>query len=280
MAECKQVERSIITTYRGKIWSKFVKAIKEYKLVEPNDHIAVCISGGKDSMLMAKLFQELKRHSDFEFRVSFLVMDPGYNELNRKTIEENLEKLQVPATIRETNIFDVANVQEKSPCYLCARMRRGALYALAGEMGCNKIALGHHYDDVIETILMSIFHSGSFQTMLPKLRSQNFAGMELIRPLYLIREQDIVNWQKANGLTFIRCACRFTENIASQELTTDSQRYNTKQLIKELSKSNPFLEKNIFASASNVYLDKICGYKTKDTRYGFNDLYERGKNEE
>ncbi len=280
MAECKQVERSIITTYRGKIWSKFVKAIKEYKLVEPNDHIAVCISGGKDSMLMAKLFQELKRHSDFEFRVSFLVMDPGYNELNRKTIEENLEKLQVPATIRETNIFDVANVQEKSPCYLCARMRRGALYALAGEMGCNKIALGHHYDDVIETILMSIFHSGSFQTMLPKLRSQNFAGMELIRPLYLIREQDIVNWQKANGLTFIRCACRFTENIASQELTTDSQRYNTKQLIKELSKSNPFLEKNIFASASNVYLDKICGYKTKDIRYGFNDLYERGKNEE
>ena len=280
MAECKQVERSIITTYRGKIWSKFVKAIKEYKLVEPNDHIAVCISGGKDSMLMAKLFQELKRHSDFEFRVSFLVMDPGYNELNRKTIEENLEKLQVPATIRETNIFDVANVQEKSPCYLCARMRRGALYSLAGEMGCNKIALGHHYDDVIETILMSIFHSGSFQTMLPKLRSQNFAGMELIRPLYLIREQDIVNWQKANGLTFIRCACRFTENIASQELTTDSQRYNTKQLIKELSKSNPFLEKNIFASASNVYLDKICGYKTKDIRYGFNDLYERGKSEE
>lgn len=280
MAECKQVERSIITTYRGKIWSKFVKAIKEYKLVEPNDHIAVCISGGKDSMLMAKLFQELKRHSDFEFRVSFLVMDPGYNELNRKTIEENLEKLQVPATIRETNIFDVANVQEKSPCYLCARMRRGALYALAGEMGCNKIALGHHYDDVIETILMSIFHSGSFQTMLPKLRSQNFAGMELIRPLYLIREQDIVNWQKANGLTFIRCACRFTENIASQELTTDSQRYNTKQLIKELSKSNPFIEKNIFASAFNVYLDKICGYKMKDTRYGFNDLYERGKNEE
>lgn len=280
MAECKQVERSIITTYRGKIWSKFVKAIKEYKLVEPNDHIAVCISGGKDSMLMAKLFQELKRHSDFEFRVSFLVMDPGYNELNRKTIEENLEKLQVPASIRETNIFDVANVQEKSPCYLCARMRRGALYALAGEMGCNKIALGHHYDDVIETILMSIFHSGSFQTMLPKLRSQNFAGMELIRPLYLIREQDIVNWQKANGLTFIRCACRFTENISSQELTTDSQRYNTKQLIKELSKSNPFIEKNIFASASNVYLDKICGYKMKDTRYGFNDLYERGKNEE
>lgn len=280
MAECKQVERSIITTYRGKIWSKFVKAIKEYKLVEPNDHIAVCISGGKDSMLMAKLFQELKRHSDFEFRVSFLVMDPGYNELNRKTIEENLEKLQVPASIRETNIFDVANVQEKSPCYLCARMRRGALYSLAGEMGCNKIALGHHYDDVIETILMSIFHSGSFQTMLPKLRSQNFAGMELIRPLYLIREQDIVNWQKANGLTFIRCACRFTENISSQELTTDSQRYNTKQLIKELSKSNPFIEKNIFASASNVYLDKICGYKMKDTRYGFNDLYERGKNEE
>lgn len=280
MAECKQVERSIITTYRGKIWSKFVKAIKEYKLVEPNDHIAVCISGGKDSMLMAKLFQELKRHSDFAFHVSFLVMDPGYNELNRRTIEENLEKLQVPATIRETNIFDVANVQEKSPCYLCARMRRGALYALAREMGCNKIALGHHYDDVIETILMSIFHSGSFQTMLPKLRSQNFAGMELIRPLYLIREQDIVNWQKANGLTFIRCACRFTENISSQELTTDSQRYNTKQLIRELSKSNPFIEKNIFASASNVYLDKICGYKMKDTRYGFNDLYERGKNEE
>lgn len=276
MREYSQVERSIITTYRGKLWTKFVRAIKEYHLLKEGDNICVCISGGKDSMLLAKLFQELKRHSDFPFEVKFLVMDPGYSAANRKQIEENLTKLSVPAVIKETNIFSVANAQEKSPCYLCARMRRGALYAAAKELGCNKIALGHHYDDVIETTLMSILQSGSFQTMLPMLKSKNFEGMELIRPLYLIREKDIVNWKNANGLTFLACACRFTENLAQNERGVSSERQNTKNLIKTLSKDFPFLEKNLFACTANVYLDKILGYKYRGEKHSFPDLYESG----
>ncbi len=280
MTDCQTVERSIITTYRGKLWTKFVKALKEYELVLPGDKVCVCISGGKDSMLMAKLFQELKRHSDFGFEVKYLVMNPGYNEINLQVIKNNLKILEIPAEIRETNIFDVANSQERSPCYLCARMRRGALYSLAREMGCNKIALGHHYDDVIETILMSIFHSGSFQTMLPKLRSRNYEGMELIRPLYLIREEDIVAWKNFNQLKFIQCACRFTENCAiCDNGGSGSERYNTKQLIKKLAQTNPFIEKNIFASASNVYLDKIVGYKKGDKRVTFNELYRSSSDE-
>lgn len=280
MTDCQTIERSIITTYRGKLWTKFVRALKEYELVLPGDKVCVCISGGKDSMLMAKLFQELKRHSDFGFEVKYLVMNPGYNEINLQVIKNNLRILEIPAEIRETNIFDVANSQERSPCYLCARMRRGALYSLAREMGCNKIALGHHYDDVIETILMSIFHSGSFQTMLPKLRSRNYEGMELIRPMYLIREEDIVAWKNFNQLKFIQCACRFTENCAiCDNGGSGSERYNTKQLIKQLAQTNPFIEKNIFASASNVYLDKIVGYKKGDKRVTFNELYHSSSDE-
>ena len=249
--------------------------------MRPGDCVCVCISGGKDSMLLAKLFQELKRHSDFGFEVKYLVMDPGYNPLNRQVIERNLDILQIPAEIRETNIFDVANVQTKSPCYLCARMRRGALYSAAKELGCNKIALGHHYDDVIETVLMSMFHAGSFQTMLPKLRSSNFEGMELIRPLYLIREQDVIAWKNYNGLNFIQCACRFTENIERDgEEGTDSQRYKTKQLIKRLEEENPLIAKNIFSAAENVNLDKVAGYKSHGKRYSFTEIYNHGTESE
>lgn len=281
MSECKEIERSIITTYRRRIWTKFIRAVKEYELVLPGDSVCVCISGGKDSMLLAKLFQELKRHSDFGFEVKYLVMDPGYNPLNRQVIERNLDILQIPAEIRETNIFDVANVQTKSPCYLCARMRRGALYSAAKELGCNKIALGHHYDDVIETVLMSMFHAGSFQTMLPKLRSSNFEGMELIRPLYLIREQDVIAWKNYNGLNFIQCACRFTENIERDgEEGTASQRYKTKQLIKQLEEENPLISKNIFSAAENVNLDKVAGYKSHGKRYSFTEIYNHSTESE
>ena len=208
-----EIERTIIKTYRANLWSKFIKAIKEYELIKPNDHICVCISGGKDSMLMAKLFQELKKHSDFEFDVTYLVMNPGYNEINLQVIMNNLELLRIPAVIRETDIFAIANSQEKSPCYLCAKMRRGALYKIAKELGCNKIALGHHYDDVIETTLMNMLNVGSFQTMLPKLHSENHEGMELIRPMYLIRERDIIRWKNYNELKFIQCACRDRKSV-------------------------------------------------------------------
>ena len=253
-----EIERTIIKTYRANLWSKFIKAIKEYELIKPNDHICVCISGGKDSMLMAKLFQELKKHSDFEFDVTYLVMNPGYNEINLQVIMNNLELLRIPAVIRETDIFAIANSQEKSPCYLCAKMRRGALYKIAKELGCNKIALGHHYDDVIETTLMNMLNVGSFQTMLPKLHSENHKGMELIRPMYLIRERDIIRWKNYNELKFIQCACRFTENCAiCDNGGSGSQRLETKKLIHELLDYNPMVEKNIFKAASNVNLDKI-----------------------
>ena len=278
---CQKVEQSLRKKFRVSIMSPFTKALKIYKLVNEGDRVAVCISGGKDSMLMAKLFQELKRYSKVNFEVKYLVMDPGYNPLNRQVIERNLDILQIPAEIRETNIFDVANVQTKSPCYLCARMRRGALYSAAKELGCNKIALGHHYDDVIETVLMSMFHAGSFQTMLPKLRSSNFEGMELIRPLYLIREQDVIAWKNYNGLNFIQCACRFTENIERDgEEGTDSQRYKTKQLIKRLEEENPLIAKNIFSAAENVNLDKVAGYKSHGKRYSFTEIYNHGTESE
>ena len=262
MERYQEIERSIIKTYRANIWAKFVKACKEYELIKPYDHICVCISGGKDSMLMAKLFQELHRHSDFEFDVTYLVMDPGYNEINRQVIMNNLELLKIPAVVKNTDIFEIANSQEKNPCYLCAKMRRGALYRIAKELGCNKIALGHHYDDVIETILMNMLNAGSFQTMLPKLHSANYEGMELIRPMYLIREADILRWKKYNNLQFIQCACRFTENCAiCDNGGGGSQRANTKHLIHELLDYNPMVEKNIFKSDQNVNLDKIISYK-------------------
>lgn len=276
MERYQEIERTIIKTYRSGLWTKFIKAIKEFELIKENDHICVCISGGKDSMLMAKLFQELKRHSDFNFEVTYLVMNPGYNEINLQVIKNNLELLNIPAVIKNTDIFEIANAQEKNPCYLCAKMRRGALYKLAKELGCNKIALGHHYDDVIETILMNMLNSGSFQTMLPKLHSQNYEGMELIRPMYYIRERDIIRWKKFNELQFIQCACRFTENCAiCDNGGGGSQRYATKKLIEELQNYNPMIEKNIFKSAMNVNLDKIIAYKEKGEVHSFLDDYDK-----
>ncbi len=273
MDRCQEIERSIIKNYRGRLWAPFIRALKEYELIKPNDKVCVCISGGKDSMLMAKLFQELKRHSDFEFEVKYLVMNPGYNEKNLNQIKHNLEILQVPATIIETNIFEVANAQIKSPCYLCAKMRRGALYKLASDLGCNKIALGHHFDDVIETTLMNMLNAGSFQTMVPKLHSDNHDGMELIRPLYLIREKDVKAWANYNGLEFIRCACKFTDASAHNEGI--SMRLETKKLIQELKLNyNDNVEKNIFASASNINMNMILGYKKDGEKYTFLDTYD------
>ena len=275
MEKYQEIERSIIKTYRGKLWAPFVRALKEYELIVPNDSVCVCISGGKDSMLLAKLFQELKRHSDFEFDVKYLVMNPGYNEFNLEYVKKNLEILNIPATIVNTDIFEIANSQDKNPCYLCAKMRRGALYRLAKDMGCNKIALGHHYDDVIETTLMNMLNAGSFQTMLPKLHSDNYEGMELIRPLYLIREKDIKAWANYNDLKFIMCACRFTEACSVDNEINISQRLTTKRLIQTLKKDyNELVEKNIFAAASNVNLNKIIGYKKDGEKHTFLEDYK------
>ena len=274
---CFIAEHSIITTYRKELWAKFVKAIDEYQLIKPHDKICVCISGGKDSMLMAKLFQELLRHSDYEFSLFFLVMNPGYNELNLNKIKSNLELLQIDAKIYDTPIFEIANNQDDNPCYLCARMRRGYLYKIASENGCNKIALGHHYDDVIETTLMNMLNSGSFQTMLPKLKSTNFANMELIRPMYLIREADIIKWKNYNHLDFIQCACKFTENYTYHE--GSSKRAETKKLIKELKSYNELVEFNIFKAATNVNMDMILGYKKDGINHSYLDDYEIKKEE-
>ena len=260
--------------FKEKLFHRFTKAVVDFQLVEPNDKIAVCISGGKDSMLMAKLFQELKRHNKFPFELVFLVMDPGYNEVNRQKIESNAALMDIPLTIFETEIFDsVVNVQ-KSPCYLCARMRRGHLYKRAQELGCNKIALGHHYDDVIETNLMSMLWGGQIQTMMPKLHSTNYEGMQLIRPLYYIREEDIKAWRDENRLDFLRCACRFTEAIETDDSETSiSKRLETKRLIQDLKKTNPNVEANIFNSMHNVALDAIIAYKTKGKKHHFLDNY-------
>lgn len=275
MERYQEIERSIIKTYRGRLWAPFIKAVKEYELIKPNDKICVCISGGKDSMLMAKLFQELKRHSDFEFEVKYLVMNPGYNEMNLNQIKKNIEILNIPAEIIDTDIFEIANNQEKNQCYLCAKMRRGALYKLAKNLGCNKIALGHHYDDVIETILMNMLNAGSFQTMLPKLHSDNYEGMELIRPLYLIRENDVKAWAKANDLRFIMCACRFTEASSLNGEINASKRLTTKLLIQELKKNyNQNVEKNIFSAASNVNMNKIIGFKKDGVKHSFLEEYD------
>lgn len=266
----------LTTTFRPGIWSKFTKALKQYELLKEGDHVAVCISGGKDSFLMAVLFKNLLRHSDFPFKVTYIVMNPGYNVENALLIKENLRKLEIPAIIVSTDIFEIANSTGESPCYLCAKMRRGALYRIAKEHGCNKIALGHHYDDVIETTLMNMLNSGSFQTMLPKLPSTHYEGMELIRPLYLVREAEIKAFVEASGLRFLQCACRFTEGVADGHI--NSQRSKTKALIAELKKTyNPLVEKNIFTSASNVELDKIVGYKTAKEEKSFLDDYEAKK---
>lgn len=257
----KQVEESIRKKFHKEIFSKFCKAINKYDLISPNDKIAVCISGGKDSMLMAKLFQELKRHNKFHFELVFLVMNPGYNQKNIEKIQKNAQIMNIPITIFETNIFENVYYIDKSPCYICARMRRGHLYNKAKELGCNKIALGHHFDDVIETILMGILYSGQFQTMMPKLHSTNFEGMTLIRPMYLIREKDIIRWRDYNGLQFLQCACKFTEEVKNENIS--SKRQKVKQLIARISSEDPEIEGNIFSSVENVNLSTIISYKDK-----------------
>ena len=267
------VERSIIKTYRKDIWNPFLIALKEYKLVNAGDKIAVCISGGKDSMLMAKLLQELHKYSEVPFELVYLVMDPGYNEANRKQIEYNAELLNIPITVFETNIFDVTSKTEKSPCYLCARMRRGHLYKKAQDLGCNKIALGHHFNDVIETTLLGMFYGSQLQSMPPKLHSTNFDGMELIRPMYCIKESAIIKWRNYNELEFLQCACRFTENCENG--TGESKRQEIKALIAELKKTNPNIEKSIFNSIHSVCLDTMVGYKSKGEEHSFLDDYDK-----
>ena len=270
------IERSLDTEFRYTIWRRFIAALGNYKLILPGDKICVCISGGKDSMLMGLLFKHLKKYSSVPFDVEFLVMNPGYSELNLQIIKNNLQTLQIPARIVETDIFDIANSTSESPCYLCARMRRGALYRIAKSLGCNKIALGHHYDDVIETTLMNMLNSGSFQTMLPKLHSDHYEGMEIIRPLYLIREESILEWKKFNKLTFIQCACRFTENCSiCDNGSGGSQRQKTKALIKQLMVTySPMVEKNIFKAGGNVVLDKVLGYKEEGVYHDYLETYE------
>lgn len=280
MSVCERAELSIRKKFHKQLFSRFAKALNEYKLIEPNDKIAVCISGGKDSMLMAKLFQELKRHNKFNFELVFLVMDSGYNPENLKKIKYNAKILNVPIQIFSSNIFENVFEIEKSPCYLCARMRRGYLYAEAKRRDCNKIALGHHFDDVIETILMGMLYGGQVQTMMPKFHSTNFEGMELIRPMYLIREADIINWAKYNGLEFIACACKFTEKISVEEKENrelSSKRKKVKQLIAELKKDNAQIETNIFRSVQNVNLATIIGYKDNEGRHNFLDSYDSEK---
>lgn len=273
--KAKDVELSLRKKFKKNIWSKFAKAITTYELVKPGDRIAVCISGGKDSMLMAKCFQELKLHNKFEFEVKFLVMDPGYSPENRKVIEENAKSLGIPITIFESDIFESVFNVEKSPCYLCARMRRGHLYHYAQELGCNKIALGHHYDDVIETILMGMLYGAQVQTMMPKLHSTNFERMELIRPLYLVREDDIKAWRDYNGLHFIQCACKFTDTCTTCNNEENlSKRVEVKELIQRLKKVNPYVESNIFRSVENVNLDTVIAYKQHGVRHHFLDTYD------
>lgn len=271
----EKVEFSIQKKYHKYLWTPFARAVTRYELIKPGDRIAVCISGGKDSMLMAKLMQMLHRHSEVPFDVEYIVMDPGYSKENREKIERNASLLQIPINIFETQIFDIANLQDKSPCYLCARMRRGALYSKAQELGCNKIALGHHFDDVIETTVMAMFYGSQLQAMLPKLHSTNFEGMELIRPLYMIKEENIIRWCKFNGLEFIRCACRFTEKNASGDGGVgDSKRLEIKELIKTLKKTNPVIDINIFHSLHTVNIDTFPGYKTNNETHSYLENYD------
>lgn len=268
----QKAERSISKKFRSRLWSPFISAIKRYRLIESGDRIAVCISGGKDSMLLAKLMQMLHRYTEIPFDVRYLVMDPGYNEMNLLKIKKNAELLEIPVTIFKTDVFDVANTFEHSPCYICARMRRGHLYHQARELGCNKIALGHHFSDVIETTVMSMFYASQLQAMLPKLHSQNFEGMTLVRPLYLVHEDDVIAWTNANGLEFIRCACRFTENVASG--VGESKRQEVKKLIRRLKKENPNIEKSIFNSLHSVCIETFPGYKAEGKKHSFMERFD------
>lgn len=275
MAEkTKEIERSLIKKFRKPIWRKFTKAVQEYQLVQEGDKIAVCISGGKDSMLMAKLFQELQRHGKIPFDLIFLVMNPGYNQDNWKIIQDNAKLLGIPLTVFESDIFNIVAEVDKNPCYLCARMRRGYLYSQAKRLGCNKIALGHHFDDVIETILMGMLYSGKVETMMPKLHSSNFEGMELIRPLYMVKEADIKAWRDHNGLHFIQCACRFTENCASCGGGRGSKRDEMKELIAMFRETSDVIEANIFKSVHNINLRTVIGYHKDGKEYNFLDDYD------
>lgn len=277
LSPAQLIERSITKKYRDAIWDPFIRALKQYELLREGDRVAVCISGGKDSMLLAKLMQMLRRYSDFPFELVFLAMDPGYRPEVRRQIEENARILEIPLTVFETNIFDVADRAEKYPCYLCARMRRGHLYKQARELGCNKIALGHHFDDVIETTVMSLFYGSQLQGMIPKLHSAHYEGMELIRPLYCVREEDIIRWSRYNDLHFIRCACKVTERIAcSEDGTGDSKRQEIKLLIKELSKTNPNLANSIFNAIHAVHIDTFPGYKSGGEDHSFLEKYGAG----
>lgn len=278
LTTCQLIERSINKKFRKEIWTPFVQAIKKYELIQSGDHIAVCISGGKDSMLLAKLMQILQRISEVPFEVTYLVMDPGYNPINRQKIESNAKLLEIPIVVFETNIFDIVNEIDKSPCYLCARMRRGNLYSKAKEFGCNKIALGHHMSDVIETTLMGMLYGSQIQGMMPKLHSTNFEGMELIRPMYCILEENIIAWKNYNDLEFIQCACRFTENCTiCDNGGGGSKRQEVKQLIKKLKKDNPTIETNIFNSIHNVSLDTLISYKQKGEIHSFLDTYDKNQ---
>ena len=278
------IERSIIKEYRKTIWRPFVKGLQEYEMIQDGDRVAVCISGGKDSMLLAKCLQQLKRQSDTKFELEFIVMDPGYQPENRKLIEENAALMNIPVRIFDSDIFDIVVDVDQSPCYLCARMRRGYLYSHAKELGCNKIALGHHFDDVIETILMGILYGGQINTMMPKLHSTNFSGMELIQPLYFVKEEDILAWRDSNHLHFLQCACRFTEQIAKEraaageavnggDIVHTSKRQEMKELIARLRKNSPFIDANIMKSVENINLDACLGYVQKGVRHHFLETY-------
>ena len=273
-----QIERSIITTYRKKLWVPFIKAVKEFKLINEGDKIAVCISGGKDSMLMAKLIEEIKKHGDCNFEVHYIVMDPGYSVENRNKIIENAKIMNIPIEIFDSDIFEIVTNMDDNPCYLCARMRRGCLYKKAQQLGCNKIALGHHFDDVIETVLMGMLYAGQIQTMMPKLHSNNYPNMEIIRPMYYIREHDINFWKKYNDLDFIRCACRFTEQASYDNGL--SKRKEIKDLIKELHKVNPYVENNIYRSMYNVNLNMVIEYSKDGKKYNFLDTYDEDDSDE
>ena len=277
MERYQEIERSLIKRFRKEIWVKFIRAINDYQLIQPNDKIAVCISGGKDSMLLAKCMQEIQRHGKMDFELKFIVMDPGYNPANRQKIIDNAKIMNIPIQIFDSPIFESVSHIEQSPCYLCARMRRGYLYRFAQECGCNKIALGHHFDDVVETILMGMMYGAQIQTMMPKLHSKNFEGMELIRPLYLVKEEDILHWCKYNNLDFIRCACKFTEHADTEHFSTQSKRQEIKELIKHYRTINPYVDINIFRSVHRVNLNTIIGYHDGDKEYTFLDDYDTKK---
>ena len=276
LSPAARIERSILSDFRKPLWRPFVRGIKQYKMIAPGDHIAVCISGGKDSMLLAKMMQLLQRHTDIPFETEFLVMDPGYNAENRQRIIDNAALMEIPIRIFDSSIFETTKIAERNPCYLCARMRRGFLYAKARELGCNKIALGHHFSDVIETTLLGLFYGAQMQSMPPKLHSKNFPGMELIRPLYCVHEEDIIAWKNYNGLRFLRCACRFTEERdAAEDGVGQSKRQEMKRLIRTLRETNPNIEKSIFAAIHDVQIDTLAGCKFAGRRYAFTEYYDK-----